>query len=119
MTTTATKATHTPTPWTHDAESDWPSEDFVLIEIRAGNKRITELGGSNDADEEEPCSNVETTRANAAFIVRAVNSHDELLAACKSLMDKLSIRRDPTMTIEDDSALAIAHAAILKAEAQQ
>jgi hypothetical protein len=36
----------------------------------------------------------EVVAANAAFIVRACNSHYELLEACKAMLDQLSLGRD-------------------------
>jgi hypothetical protein len=57
---------------------------------------------------------------DAAFIVKAVNCHDELLAALKGTLDWLSsFSMPPTSTIEEKQEhMAILEAAIAKAEGQ-
>jgi len=57
---------HTPTPWR-----------LAGIEIWAGSKRIAMGNGAYDEKDRE------TKKANAAFIVKAVNLHDELVEACR------------------------------------
>ena len=59
-------AAHTPTPWIRrESKSD-------VIWIEDGNGRVV-MHNSSVKDPED--------QANAAFIVRAVNAHEELLAA--------------------------------------
>ena len=55
----------------------------------------------------------EESRANAEFIVRACNSHDALLAACKALMTRFEHTGEAWM---DDPAMVQARAVIAKAE---
>jgi hypothetical protein len=50
---------------------------------------------------------------NAEFIVRACNSHDDLLAACRIFMAVIGCR-DTTTRIED--GITLAHRGIAKAE---
>ena len=55
------------------------------------------------------------SKANAEFIVRACNSHDDLLAACKAMLEDL--KADPRAQGYD--SVAIAEAVIAKAEGMQ
>ena len=64
------KTQHTPTPWQFDND-DILGPDGRLIAAMAD-------------DDGVPFRN---EIANAAFIVRAVNTHGKLLAACKALLD--------------------------------
>jgi ribosome-associated translation inhibitor RaiA len=63
----------------------------------------------------------EITRDHADFILKAVNSHDELLAACKAAADYIEMlerhQAKGISTTRDE--LADLRAAIQKAEAQQ
>lgn len=63
---------HTPTPWTNptDGGIKAPAECTTL---RSGRKVPFRVCTMQDGD-------LETVRANAAFIVRACNAHDELVA---------------------------------------
>ena len=88
--------THTPTPWTLNAERE-KIED-------ADGEFVTRLSLSRYHDDRaDPIA-----EANAAFIVRACNSHDELVAALRALL------RDGE---HDDDAINAAHAALAKAGA--
>jgi hypothetical protein len=74
--------THTPTPWV--ALPTAFNEGFTISAqpspvLRGFTKQIAFVG--DKADEE--------TKANAAFIVKAVNAHDELVAALKGCLDAL------------------------------
>lgn len=69
-----TQIQHTPTPFevSRFQTKLYISDKFQNIaEIMPLHSRITEI-----------------EEANAAFIVRACNCHDELVAACKSILDK-------------------------------
>lgn len=59
------KTQHAQTPWNYNA---------VLSMVEIGAKQIS-----------GPYYNQETAEANAAFIVKAVNSHYELVEACKEV----------------------------------
>lgn len=80
---------HTPTPWAvelHDADPGIPRS-------QGGGRKVQIYGNTKDATGITGCVRIATvsranvelpiTKANAAFIVRACNSHDELLEACK------------------------------------
>jgi hypothetical protein len=65
---------HTPTPWRVAIEP--PYEESARI--FSGDIYLGSLGNSDQTKDE--------TRANAEFIVRAVNSHDALVAALRRIM---------------------------------
>jgi len=95
MTHTQTKATHTPTPW------------------RIGDAGRTVFGPPNGNPSPETVAH--TTRADAAFIVRAVNSH----AAFMSLAQHILAMTDDTYLVghpEWNEIVIQAHAAIAQAE---
>lgn len=60
---------HTPTPWTAEGKSIWRDTPLQFV-------AITTTTRGDEVDE-----------ANAAFIVRACNARDDLLEACKAVMD--------------------------------
>ena len=72
---TQSKAQHTPTPW---KIWDMSSRD---IEDSNGNLISTAY-----PDEKDPSYTSEIAKANAAYIVRSVNSHEELIKALKAQM---------------------------------
>jgi hypothetical protein len=61
---------HTPTPWT----LEWECEDTGILKDANG-EHITHINGSRYFDDRQD----EIAHENAAFIVRACNSHDELV----------------------------------------
>ena len=62
----------------------------------------------------------EEMRANANLIVRAVNSHDALLEACKALRDRIEVLQGTgEYGIEDKEAWEKGCAAIAAAEAKE
>jgi hypothetical protein len=63
--------THTPTPWYTELDRSIRADD--------GDGHVALLAGSD--------FNVATEEANAAFIVRACNAHDALVAALRELID--------------------------------
>lgn len=66
---------HTPTPWKIDEALDLP---LAIISDTDDGMGVAEMG------ERSPES-----IANAAFIVKTCNAHDELLAACKEALELL------------------------------
>lgn len=95
-------AKHTPTPWHagHD-------EDGHLV----FNSDLSAVVAGTDTDE----GNYETEHANAEFIVRAVNSHADLLAACELVIrqhDEVGGTDNDTIYL---AGLIAARAAIAKA----
>lgn len=77
-------------------DATWPSRTEVIAEVCDGEPGIAE--------------------ADARFIVRACNSHDELLAACKAFVDDfIGYINSDDYDLPDPTALK---AAIAKAEAE-
>lgn len=69
------KLSHTPTPW-HPA---YDRGCELIMAFRNGREAVlAEVGAETDTSYEED-------RANAAFIVRAVNSHDALVKALEAV----------------------------------
>lgn len=72
------EAAHTPTPWTAPAQDDW-RHHMAVVMAGTGESRI----------QVACCYDNHVKRAvavaNAAFIVRACNSYDDMLAALKRL----------------------------------
>ena len=80
------EAKHTPLPWkwTPEGRGEW--DDITGLEGADGTKIITlkdVYPGYSECGEDLI---MEIDPKNAAFIVRAVNSHDELLAACEAAL---------------------------------
>ena len=91
---------HTPTPW-------------KLTKVQ-GTYFYVEWGGETVVQVDHDSSNA-VNEANAEFIVRACNAHDELVAAAREAMDVLcSLDRSPV----DDSTIDRLDAAIVKADAR-
>jgi hypothetical protein len=83
--------THTPTPWIWDGDPFSPT-----IHAPQSQTCICELD-TNDQ-----------RQANAQFIIRACNSHDALLEACKTIVFQVS----QGAVLERDACIAFARAAI-------
>lgn len=92
------KKKHTPIPWHHD-----PEVPRYVYANRDKGPCIAAMQYVNDSEEE--------AQANAAFIVTAVNSHEELLRACKAALDMLTNDRAIGVPLQ-----AWLEAAIAKAE---
>lgn len=73
-------AVHTPTPW-FAKRSGW-STVYIEARIRPGILQEVAACGPTEAG-------MEQQDANAAFIVRACNAHDQLVAALKAVTDVL------------------------------
>lgn len=75
-----TETKHTPTPWEVHDHKDARHHEFAIIAREALDQqgelgvKVASVWGSKRGH----CS-AETSKANAAFIVRACNAHDELL----------------------------------------
>ncbi|MDP2952895.1 MAG: hypothetical protein Q8O76_06235 [Chloroflexota bacterium] len=95
---------HTPTPWVVDAK---PIMGNSGPAIRTVGRHIARMGWNDEED-----------KANAAFIVRAVNSHDGLLAAVKALLGHSAhkCRFHGPAVCDQCEAQKQARAAIAKAE---
>lgn len=78
-----TQSKHTPTPWTAVQYND----NKILLAHQPSDMQQPEVFISDmtcKADE------IEANEANAAFIVKAVNCHDDLIEALKFYADKAS-----------------------------
>ena len=89
------KTKHTPTPW-HVAFNDGgPENQPAFPSIRDGS------GGKDGNDiVAMPLGDSETVKANAEFIVRAVNSHYELLEALRFLLDNAEPGEDARHSVK-------------------
>jgi hypothetical protein len=94
------EAKHTSTPWglcAHLANHDeCPCGYRGAIWSADGETIVCEMGSSPDHDgagkimgHTQPQADRPTQLADAAFIVRAVNAHDDLVAACRDALDAL------------------------------
>ena len=111
MNTTQTKtAKHTPLPWLL-----MPNGLSISGNDPEG-IRYQELARMVNGNSVHPHLSVtdETQRANAALIVRAVNSHEELLGACKTLL-AIVHQQGPVVDSKFDIGIEQAQRAIAKA----
>jgi hypothetical protein len=110
-------ATHTPTPW-RVVENDGAyvkASYLARLRIETAPESGRDLCLALVITDTSELNN----RANADFIVRAVNSHDDLLEALKAVTETLaSWTADHSFdcTAHIDAVLAVANAAISKAE---
>ena len=93
------KSQHTPTPWLSDG---------LLIRVVGGEIIAVIHEGDEDAKEITPIE-----MANSQFIVRAVNSHDELVIALQRAQKKLD-----TLATPDHELAQIIQAALSKAKGE-
>lgn len=87
-----TAPAHTPTPWNNDSPSG-----LVIFSETERVATVDDLGSSFRTKE---------MKANAAFIVRAVNSHDDLLITLKSLRKAVSQYLAESVASDIDAAIA-------------
>jgi hypothetical protein len=102
----ASSASPTPTPWKSDGS-------YVIGGDNLSVCKATIYKGTNEAKDIE---NETKAKANAAFIVRAVNAHEELLIALKELVDYASELEYDGRCMNDAAPFTKAHEAIAKAE---
>lgn len=80
------KSKHTPTPWSQFIyNKKKPHEIVISVPYSDGTDHLCTIDSSARPEE---------NRANAKFIVRACNSHDELLQACKEALIGLHCNGD-------------------------
>ena len=118
---TPNQQSHTPTPWKQWIEN----KDFIV----SGETTICEVynrGNYMPRKEDEEIPSEKQGKANASFIVRAVNSHSELLEACKlasrwfeKLIEDKDFQPDDELANLLDKAHKPIKEAIANAEAQQ
>jgi hypothetical protein len=68
---------HTPAPWYSDGIEIWKGEDVRVCEVVTRAKPADYVEG--------------VSKANAAYIVRAVNAHEDMLSALKELKAVLEL----------------------------
>jgi len=87
---------HTPTPWHVSTNPGGPGDQPAFPSVRdaSGAKHGYDIVAM-------PCGNSETVTANAAFIVRACNAHDDLLACCKWIHAIVGSSRDGGTSWQD------------------
>lgn len=93
---------HTPVPW----------KTFIVgsvVEVQPKNGKGKPIVGWNGFDESDVP--LETHKENARFIVRAVNAHDDLLAALQSFVRFHHSDTDATVVILCNEARAVIAAA--------
>lgn len=94
------KTQHTPTPWIVSKRNAGAIPlHFQPPEVLGRNGDMcvaTQLGNGKEAE------------ANAEFIVRAVNSHDALVAALETLLQKCRVRNGQLELDQARAALALA-----------
>ena len=100
---------HSPLPWIYEV---FPAGTTIWTDEKGRSReicKVTPRGEMRDSEGE----------ANAAFIVRAVNSHDDLLNALKAVVERLAgwmeIADPDHVNADDRQALAEARAIISKA----
>jgi len=106
---------HSPLPWTIDKSHPGHLGIWASGERAPYHREVAVLPQRSN----HPQTPHETTDANVEFIVRAVNTHDELLAALKAFLRAPSLGSSGpgSVTIEVQSFnLKAAEAAIRKAE---
>lgn len=96
---------HTPTPWKTDGNEIW--QEKPIIENK--HFHICKVHG---------VCQTQVNKANASFIVRACNSHDELVEALKRTHKALIHHIQPMNRNEDYLASLQAEKAIAKAKAK-
>lgn len=105
------EARHTPTPWRAVIDQGNPrvfKHAMALVATTAEGAHVQAIDCTRSG------ANFVEDRANAEFIVRAVNCHEELVAALKVLLASANYSTDAM-----DAAEAQARAALSKASGQQ
>lgn len=81
---------HTPLPWSYKRTHQLSSDTWYVLIDPSGKGPIVDVGGKDVsgqiAEAKHLTTNHEEIAANAEFIVRACNSHYELLEALKEIM---------------------------------
>lgn len=104
-------AEHTPTPWYAEFNA-YAGYDCMTGGYRIKTSELKTLFVIDEADADDP-------KANAAFIVRAVNNFDDLLRACRMVANwsQTATEENGKVTIPDlTETLKVVRAAIQAAE---
>lgn len=110
---------HTPTPW-HIVPPDEPYADITI----AGARDIARLWLDDAPVHDFNCQQ----SSNAEFIVRAVNAHDDLLAACEDALSTMRVaveaglqdfsKQETAEIVENHSTVKALRNAIAKARGE-
>ncbi|MBM7046097.1 MULTISPECIES: hypothetical protein [Rhizobium] len=100
---------HTPRPWKADSRFSQYSVHLVGADGRF-------IASSSWHDDSPHYPTKSQTFENFGLIARAVNCHDDLLRALKSLTEYAEGANDPDWFPEEAERIAVARAAIAKAE---
>lgn len=87
----STQASHTPIPWSANVKGTPKAPDWIAIFNSTGKWALATLSWPAGIERAE-------VEANADLIVRAVNSHAELVAAlelAQATIERLTVRRGP------------------------
>lgn len=80
--------THTPTPWINEGDDAMEGVPFIHITASPGNENFRSIAHVQPNHEVGyKFSLSDEDKANAAFIVRACNAHDELVAIIKERLE--------------------------------
>ena len=103
-----TEANRTPGPWYVDLHRAWS----FCVRSRTKSTRSIFDGGTRDA-----FIATHLPQADAEFIARACNSHDELLAACEAALPALrwSLTHQPGNSVQVHDCMPLIEAAIAHA----
>ena len=104
---------HTPTPWHYTVGAD--SGTFPIWKSNEIMHRLAFIAMVANADESYP---YKTTEANAAFIVKACNAHDELLKAAKIALAWMGVNATKSNEIEYVKSRGYVLKAIANAEGE-
>jgi hypothetical protein len=114
----AKKAEHTKTPWAVSESNPYRvlvANGNFIDDQQGDDICIADCSADIFADVTEGA-----TAANAAFIVLACNAHADLVAACKAMViagENIRVGKKPDVELAE--SLAMARAALVKAEAAQ
>lgn len=107
---------HTPTPWGSAPTGNMATDYSQPFAIYAKGEPSLVAGCFGDTR-----GGIEAAAANAAFIVKAVNCHDELMAAARRVLDGLNARIDAASAANEPvpvfDGIADLRAALAKVEA--
>lgn len=99
------KEVHTPTPWTSKHPSYYSDDAEHILAPMPGQEGLVIASY--------------VLPANAAFIVKAVNSHADLLEACKFTVEKYDCLNSGYAPTEDSEEITLMRKAISKAQGTQ
>ena len=105
-----TNTQHTPTPW---YISETRLKTTIEIYIDGWGYTLADCDASHSSLADKV--GIEEVEANAAFIVKAVNCHDELLKALEGML-QIFLDVDDSADFENMKTVKAARAAIAKAE---